>query len=981
MLRRLLYLLACFCVAFVTEAHALSPIAPRLVVPPQAGDQPIQLRKLRVDAEISGGMAQTTVEMEFYNPNRRVLEGELQFPLLPGQEVIGFALDVNGRLRDAVPVEKARGQEVFEEIVRRGVDPGLLQATQGNNYKLRVYPLFAQRSRFVRIRYVEALPLQGRLHSYQHLYRLPLEYPATIGEYTLRVAVSDAAAAPRALGAPEGLVDFQRRGAALVSEGARKDFRGRGTLEIRLAAPAEARAFVQESGGRSYFVAEVPGAARSVPRALPSRIQLLWDSSASGAERKHAKEIALLDAYFRAVPAADVRLVRLRDRAEVAGVFRVARGEWQALRAALEATVYDGGTRVDDIPAEPWAEENLLFSDGLVNFGRPEIAALQVPLYTVSSALRADARWLARAAHASGGRFIDLAADAPRVAQDKLLLAEERISAVSGEGVAQLVAESPYAQGGRFLVAGEMLAKEGTLRLLLGAPGGRARELRLRVSMRSPRSSLAAVSFAKMRLAALEAEPAVHKAEIERLGRAFGLVTRNTSLIVLEFVQDYVRFRIEPPEELRAEYAQLLAQGHGRVYVPDPAQHLERIVSLYREREAWWQREYPKGTLPAPVEDRSRHLRDMEIARGGAGAVMSEAQRAPASQPMFAPSPIKPGPVARVDLARSNQLQERAKSAADAIEKRGELGMRAYSTTAVGGPYMARFRGADTDKLYRIYLDERPGHAQEAGFYLDVADILFERGLTALALRVLSNLAEIDLENRHLLRLLAYRLMQAEHWLLATPILERVHELAPEEPQSWRDLALSLGREGKTQRAVDLLNEVVIRPWDRRFPDVGLVAVAEMNALIATAPSALNTSRIDPRLLKNLPVDLRIVLGWDADQSNLDLQVQDPNGQTAMHQGQPTFQGGRLSANFAGGYGPEEFVLRQAKPGKYRISVAYRWDRRQAAGALPPVAQVRVIRNFGTAIQSERIHSVRFQRAGQQTAVGELEIQPDNAGQ
>ena len=60
----------------------------------------------------------------------------------------------------------------------------------------------------------------------------------------------------------------------------------------------------------------------------------------------------------------------------------------------------------------------------------------------------------------------------------------------------------------------------------------------------------------------------------------------------------------------------------------------------------------------------------------------------------------------------------------------------------------------------------------------------------------------------------------------------------------------------------------------------------------------MSTSRIDPRLLKNLPVDLRVVLAWDADQSNLDLRVQDPNGQVALH-GQSTYQGGRLSANFA----------------------------------------------------------------------------------
>ncbi|MEO8144464.1 MAG: hypothetical protein ABI654_09640, partial [Betaproteobacteria bacterium] len=77
--------------------------------------------------------------------------------------------------------------------------------------------------------------------------------------------------------------------------------------------------------------------------------------------------------------------------------------------------------------------------------------------------------------------------------------------------------------------------------------------------------------------------------------------------------------------------------------------------------------------------------------------------------------------------------------------------------------------------------------------------------------------------------------------------------------------------------------------------------------------------------------------------------------------------------------GPEEFALRQAKPGTYRFAVQYAWDRRQAAGALPPVAQLRVIRHFGTAKQSERIHTVRFQRVGQQTAVGELVIPPDNA--
>jgi hypothetical protein len=955
--QRLVWLFLCLLTfAGITESFALSP---RLVVPPQAGDQPVELRRLRVSAEISGGVAQTTVEMEFYNPNRRVLEGELQFPLLPGQEVTGFALDINGKLRDAVPVEKARGQEAFEEIVRRGVDPALLSATQGNNYKLRVYPIFAQRSRFVRLTYLEALPLAGRTQAW----RLPVDYPQ-VGEFTLRIAVSDAGALPRVSGVPDGLVDFARKGTGLVSEVTKKDYRGRGVLALQLQASADPRTFVQEKADRQWFLAELPAAPRMAPRPLPSRIQLLWDSSASGAERSHAKEMALLDTYFRAVREADVRLVRLRDRSEVAGMFRVSKGDWSALRAALEATVYDGGTRVDDIPAEPWAEEHLLFSDGLVNFGRPVLPALQSTVHAVSSAVKADARWLARAAHASGGRYVDLGTDAPKAAADKLMLQEERIAALAGEGVTQLVHESPYAQGGRFLVAGELLGRDGTLRVTLATPAGRQRELRVKVSARGPKSALAAVLFAKMRIAALEGEPAVHKAEIERLGRSFGLVTRNTSLIVLEFVQDYARYRIEPPEELRAEYERMLAQGYGRTTTPDPAQVMEQVIAQLREREAWWLRDFPKGPLPAPVEDRSP--RDLQMGSAGPRGILLE--QATVARSLAAPAPPKPM------AAR----ESRSDISADMAAKRAEGQVRAYVMPS-SATYMARFRGAETDKLYRIYLDERPAHVAEAAFYLDVADHLYERGLTELATRVLSNLAEMDLENRHLLRLLAYRLLQASQFALATPLFERVLELAPEEPQSWRDLALALGREGRTQRAVDLLHEVATRSWDRRFPGVGLIAAVEMNALIASSPDGVDTSRIDPRLLKNLPVDLRVVLTWDADQSNLDLRVQDPNGQFAAHQAQPTYQGGRLSANFMGGYGPEEFVLKQAKPGTYRISVNYAWDRRQSAAALPPVAQVRVFRNYGTPKQVERIHTVRFQRAGQQTAVGELVIPPDNA--
>ena len=65
-------------------------------------------------------------------------------------------------------------------------------------------------------------------------------------------------------------------------------------------------------------------------------------------------------------------------------------------------------------------------------------------------------------------------------------------------------------------------------------------------------SRLAAVQWARLTLASLEGEARTNKVRIREIGKRFGLATRETSLIVLELVDDYVRHEIEPPAELRA---------------------------------------------------------------------------------------------------------------------------------------------------------------------------------------------------------------------------------------------------------------------------------------------------------------------------------------------------------------------------------------------------------------------------------------------
>ncbi|WP_296953114.1 VIT domain-containing protein, partial [uncultured Massilia sp.] len=411
-LRRTTLVAACAYAAWLLAVPVLPTLAqdvarrpPPALLAVQGAERPIELRRAAVDVDIGAGVADTTIELAFRNSNARTLEGELQFPLAPGQTVVGFALDVGGEMRPAVPVEKARGRQVFEEIARRGVDPGLLEATRGDNFKLRIYPLPPGGERRVRLRIAQRLERSGG----DWLYRLPLPYAAGVDDWRAGVRVHGADAAPTVPGALQP-VAFRRDGDGVAADVPRAALAG-GVLALRGKADGVARAWTGDIDGESYFVADIPvveGAAWT-PRRLPGRVGLLWDSSDSGAARRHDLEFALLDRYFRALGDAEVSLVRLRDRAEAPRSYRVRGGDWSALRRELEATVYDGATALGGWTVDARAGEYLLVSDGLDNYGAapfPQLAPHQ-RLFALNGAPGgSDGVRLAALARRHGGRAI-----------------------------------------------------------------------------------------------------------------------------------------------------------------------------------------------------------------------------------------------------------------------------------------------------------------------------------------------------------------------------------------------------------------------------------------------------------------------------------------------------------------------------------------------------------------------------------------------
>jgi hypothetical protein len=762
----------------------------------------------------------------------------------------------------------------------------------------------------------------------------------------------------------------------------------RAAAGVRLRVPAATRGevHVQGDGTDTYFVAEVPVSGDVAPRPLPQRVGLLWDASASARKRDRGLELAVLERYFQALGNARVSLVVLRDRAEPVRRFDIAGGNWTALAQALKGEVFDGATNLGDWRPQADVEEYLLVSDGLGNYGRDAFPALGVRqrLFTLNTAgASADSARLQALAQAHGGRALELTRPAEIDGTVAALLGEPpRVAAIDAVGAQDVVAASLYPEEGVVRVAGRLTGEDAKLTLAI-AQGATTRRIDVPLDAHpAPEGALLARAWAGYRLRELEAEPLRNRTQMRLLGQRYGIATRETSLIVLETYDDYVRYDIAPPAEWLAQFEQQRRDTQANK-AAERARHLDEVVAQFAEKQAWWETDWARQYKENKArEDAERQRR----ANGGPPAPVA-VDMSPPAEPMPAPAAAAPGrdedsrQLETITVTGSLIPQAQRDTASPVVAtnsddiQAGSAGARTIHLQPwePDSPFARRLRAAPAGQVYALYLDEREANADSTAFYLDVADILLAKGQRALALRVLSNLAEMQLENRHVLRVLGYRLLQAKAPGLAVPVLEQVRAMAEEEPQSFRDLGLALDAAGDRQAAIESLYEVVARPWDGRFGGIALIALAEMNAIVARAPRPLDTHAIDPRLLRNLPLALRAVLGWDADATDIDLWVTQPDGERAYYGHQRTAAGGRMSNDFTGGYGPEEFSLRRAMPGKYRVEANFFGSSASVVtGAV--TLQLTLSTGFGTAQQHDEAVTLRLGQAKETVLVGEFEV-------
>jgi hypothetical protein len=920
----------------------------------------ISLQKLIIDVQIRGSIAITQMTMTFYNHSTRVLEGELTFPMPEGVTVSNYALDINGKMRKAVPVEKARATEVFESIENRNLDPGILEKVEGNNFRTRIYPIPAKGSRTITIGYEEELKIDQKKGLKYHL---PLEYSQPIGEFSLKATVFESMLKPELIAQPDGSFDLISKGNTYVAEMKKTNYIPLKGLTINLPKRSDMpEVQMQKATNGYYFLVNVFPTAQSRPHVWSNKIGLIWDASLSGLQRDIKKELMLLDLIIKQKQNLTISLGLLNNTFKNGGTFNITAGNWKELRDKLEKVTYDGGTNYSAINQRAViGDEYIFFTDGLSTFGKSTVF-LNKPIHAINSCSKADYSTLKYISLKSGGNFVNLNNTAVDIAFKQLNEEQLKYLGIKNNGeVRETYPSLPVDVADNLSVAGILSQYSTKVILQFGYGNKVVTEQTVLLDPNAQGLSTWDISriWAQKKIADMDIHYESNKSEISLLSKQFGIVTRNTSLIVLEDVADYVKYGIIPPADLKPQYYVLLKQKTADL-LEQKKDLLNEAYVMSKALKTWWNTNFSfkKKEKEYPVADSTTRYEVYPISPVAGDAP----RRAQQEVEIMQRSNAEAGKAEETTLAFKMNFATTGYTLAgrvsgvvvDKINSQPTIAVQEFKSDK---DYMKALVGSG-EKLYQTYLAIRPQYISTPQFYFDVANHFYQLADSTRALTILSNIADLDLGNASLYKVMAYKLKQTRNYRQALFITEKVLEWRPMDAQSYRDYALALADNGSYQMAIDNLYKVLTQAYNNEAAerDRGIeeVIIAEINNLISKYSSLLNTKSIDKRLIQPLPVDIRVVLNWSKKDTDIDLWVTDPNGEKCYYSTPTTSIGGRLSNDFTAGYGPEQFMLRKAVSGKYKIEVDF-YGENQVTIDGPTTVTAEIYTHYGTAKQQRKI--------------------------
>jgi TonB-dependent SusC/RagA subfamily outer membrane receptor len=1100
----------------------------------KVNDRQLEMTSLSIEVQIVGNVATTTYDMLFYNPTHSVLEGEFNFPLGENQNVVRLALEINGRLREAVVVEKELGRTAFETVVRRGVDPVLLEKGTGNNYKARIYPIPANGYKRVVIAYDQLM----RSKDQNLIYDLNLDFKKQLDRFKINIDVFGFQQIPQIIHNLKEL-EFVKSNTSYTTHIEKINYYCEGVFQILVPQPENETKLIYDS---NYFYLYQPIKLDNVPREKPQTINLYWDQSSSMRNRDLKKELEVLDAYFNYVQNIEVHFITFSNIIMPTQIFKIENGEWEKLKKEIKKCVYDGGTDykvLEEVIAKS-SQISLIFTDGLrtLSHFQPQFTK---EVFVINSLTVSDSEFFKQLMVENEGNYLNL--NILNTDEALKLLINKKIKLLSvgtNNTESEIFPKNFDSVVNEIVVTGNHVKEGQTIFLNFGIGNQISKTISYKIEGDSMTLPKLGKLWAQQKLNYLQAQPLKNEKQIVELSKSFNIISDYTSLIVLEEVRDYVRYNITPPDDLKQAFDALVQNqvanttnvnsksdsnqssvveasqtNNADIFVAkgtlrDESGVLPGVSVSIKGKNIGTETDFEgkfslevsagdvlqfsyvgKTTLEADVnpgemnikmyEDNTNVLDEVTIVGYGrkveaksvtyavkkinaeelgkanttnvadlltgkvAGIQVTNSSGSVGSstrvqlrginslkgntQPLYVIdgvpidnenfgnassfggvdvptgiSDINPDDIESITVlkgpAASALYGVRASNGVIVIKTK--VGQRSnYSTNnyvdnrtilnphkfygklsiddlTFESDYIDAYKDCAVMKnCYQIYLNQREQYWNQPVYFVDIADLFYQKGYTSLAFQILTNLVELDLDNYEILRLFAYKMESLNHNNEAVYAYESVLKLRSEDVQSYRDLALAYQKIGQMEASEKLFKYIVsgdvYKVKERRnFEGVNEIVKRELNFLNAQFPTQ-KEEEINYKGNSNYISDIRIVIDWNHNDTDIDLHIIEPNKEICYYQNTKTKLGGVITKDMTQGFGPEEYSIEHAKPGTYYVMIKYFGDNYQKIDN-PTFMKVTLYTHYGTVKQKEEVKIIRLNQRNDELIVGKVEI-------
>ncbi|HEY9712954.1 MAG TPA: VIT domain-containing protein, partial [Chroococcales cyanobacterium] len=135
----------------------------------------LHLESENIKVDITDQVARTYITQTFMNDTDRNLAGTYLFPLPEDTTFSSFSLHIDGKPIEGQILEANAARQQYEEIVRRMVDPGLLEYADYKTVRARIFPIPAHGTKKVELEYTQVLKAENGMLKY----RFPLKAEAS----------------------------------------------------------------------------------------------------------------------------------------------------------------------------------------------------------------------------------------------------------------------------------------------------------------------------------------------------------------------------------------------------------------------------------------------------------------------------------------------------------------------------------------------------------------------------------------------------------------------------------------------------------------------------------------------------------------------------------------------------------------------------------------------------------------------------------